>query len=173
MVKKIIMGILSMVFIMAMGESVHAETLTASGSTAEVPVTYTVSGGEIIVTIPALIVPDTEETNFEVMARSMNLRPDQYVEVNITAGCDENGAVTLERQNVPDGKPVATLSTVFSVGGQSINKNNYLVGSFEDGTDSTINLLGPVSVSALNVDKNTEAGDYKGLVEFTVTIKRR
>ncbi len=173
MIKKIVIGLLAAVFIMAMAENVYAADITSDGGTAVVPVKYTVNSTSFVIRIPAVIAPGTERASFEVGAQSMNLRPEQYVEVIISSGCDGNGMVTLCRQNVPEGKPVATLSTVFSVGGKNIGQNGHLVGRFEDGSDSRVNRLGEVSMSALAVDDNTEAGDYMATVEFTVKLKSR
>ncbi|MBD5157288.1 MAG: hypothetical protein HDT13_06615 [Butyrivibrio sp.] len=171
--KKILMGILTAVFIMVMGETVYAANMNADGQTAQVPVTYTVSNTSFVITIPAVIAPGAEGTSFEIGASGMNLRPEEYIEVSVSSGCAGDGTVTLKRQNVPEGKPVATLSTVFSVGGQNIGANGFLVGRFEDGADSRVNRLGAVSMSALNVDENTEAGDYMTTVEFKVKLKSR
>lgn len=173
MSKKIIIGILAVIFIMAAGQSVSAADISTNGGSAQVMVTYTVDNTAFVITIPAVIAPDAEGTDFEVGAKSMNLRPEQYVEVSISSGCDGSGTVTLERQNVPEGKPVATLSTVFSVGGKNIGANGCLVGRFEDGADSRINRLGAVSMSALPVTEDTEAGDYMATVEFKVMLKSR
>lgn len=167
------MGILTAVFIMVMGETVYAANLNTDGQTAQVPVTYTVSNTSFVITIPAVIAPGAEGTSFEIGASGMNLRPEEYIEVSVSSGCAGDGTVTLKRQNVPEGKPVATLSTVFSVGGQNIGANGFLVGRFEDGADSRVNRLGAVSMSALNVDENTEAGDYMTTVEFKVKLKSR
>lgn len=167
------MGILTAVFIMVMGETVYAANMNADGQTAQVPVTYTVSNTSFVITIPAVIAPGAEGTSFEIGASGMNLRPEEYIEVSVSSGCAGDGTVTLKRQNVPEGKPVATLSTVFSVGGQNIGANGFLVGRFEDGADSRVNRLGAVSMSALNVDENTEAGDYMTTVEFKVKLKSR
>lgn len=171
--KKILMGILAVIFIMVTGETVYAANMNADGQTAQVPVTYTVSNTSFVITIPAVIAPGTEGTSFEIGASNMNLRPEEYIEVSVSSGCAEDGTVTLKRQNVPEGKPVATLSTVFSVGGQNIGSNGFLVGRFEDGADSRVNRLGTVAMSALNVDGNTEAGDYMTTVEFKVKLKSR
>lgn len=173
MIKKMIMGLLAAVFILVTGETVYAANISKDGGSAQVPVTYTVDNTAFVITIPAVIAPGAEGTDFEVGAASMNLRPEQYVEVSISSGCDEDGTVTLKRQNVPVGKPVATLSTVFSVGGKNIGANGYLVGRFEDGADSTSNRLGTVSMSALSVDESTEAGDYMTTIEFKVRLKSR
>ncbi|MCM1307061.1 MAG: hypothetical protein NC223_00515 [Butyrivibrio sp.] len=171
--KKILMGILAAIFIMVTGEKVYAANLNADGQTASVPVKYTVNSTAFVITLPAVISPGAEGASFEIGASEMNLRPEQYIEVSVSSGCGEDGTVTLKRQNVPEGKPVASLSTVFSVGGQNIGANGFLVGSFEDGADSRKNLLGAVSMSALKVDAATEAGDYMTTVEFKVKLKSR
>lgn len=171
--KKIIMGILAAIFTMVMGETVYAANMNTDGQTAKVPVRYTVNNTSFVITVPAVIAPGAEGESFEIGAASMNLRPEQFIEVSVSSGCTENGTVTLKRQNVPDGKPVATLDTVFSVGGKNIGANGYLVGRFEDGADSKVNRLGAVSMSALKVNENTEAGDYMTTVEFKVRLKSR
>lgn len=171
--KKIIMGILAAIFIMVTGQKVYAANMNTDGQTATVPVRYTVSNTSFVITVPAVIAPGIEGRSFEIGAASMNLRPEQFVEVSVSSGCTENGTVTLKRQNVPEGKPVATLDTVFSVGDKNIGANGYLVARFEDGADSKVNRLGAVSMSALNVKEDTEAGDYMTTVEFKVRLKSR
>ena len=168
--KKILTCFLSVFFVFAISQRVDASEINTDGGKARVPVTYTANTTAFIITIPAVISPSDEETSFNVGASYMNLRPEQHIEVSVTGGCNEGGVVTLERQNVAEGKKAATLNTVFSIDGNPIDKNGYLVGYFEDSSESSTNILGNVTMSPLNITADTEAGDYRTVVEFTFSL---
>ncbi|MGN0369139.1 MAG: hypothetical protein ACI4EW_01165 [Butyrivibrio sp.] len=173
MFKKVLVFVLGTIIFFSMSKAVYAAdiTITTDGGTVEVPVRYTVDNTSFIITIPAVIAPSTTESSFQIGADYMNLRPDQSVEVTVSSGCNSEGVVVLERQNVPNGKPVATLETTLSTRMGRINENGYLVGQFSDGENSTVNTLGSVSMSPLNVTENTEAGDYCAGIVFKVQVK--
>lgn len=169
--KKILTGLLALFFVLTISQQVDAAEINTDGGSVSVPVTYTADTTAFVITIPAVISPSEKESSFNVGASYMNLRPEQYIEVSVSKGCKTGGVVTLERQNVAEGKPAATLDTVFSVGGETIDGNGYLVGYFKDGSESRVNILGDVTMSALNVTEDTEAGDYRTTLEFTVALK--
>lgn len=173
MFKKIMVFVLGTIIFFSMSKAVYAADVTIStdGGTVEIPVKYTVDNTSFVITIPAVIAPSTTKSSFLIGAESMNLRPDQSVEVTISSGCNSESVVVLERQNVPEGKQVATLETTLSTQTGKISENGYLVGRFRDGTDSTLNILGSVSMSPLNVTENTESGDYAAGIVFKVQVK--
>lgn len=170
MVKKIFMGIMVLLFIFTSVVKTDAAELTKDGQTANVPVRYTVDNTEFIIAVPAVIAADPYGTQFLVRASNVNLRPDQHLEVKITKGSGKDGEVVLERQNVPFGKPVASLVTNMSISGKGIDQNGNVVGYFEDSINSDQNITGEVRLSPLLVTDQTEAGDYEAIVEFTVTL---
>ena len=172
MVKRILTGVLALVLIMSISEAAYGATLTYNGGRASVPVTYTVDNSSFEIIVPAVITPSTVENSFLIGADKLNIRPDEYVEVTVVSGCDDKGTVTLQRQNVPAGKETATLKTTFSTSGKSISETNYVVGHFEDGS-SIVNSTGAVTMSAINVDESTQAGDYLATVEFRVDLKNK
>jgi hypothetical protein len=45
------------------------------------------------------------------------------------------------------------------------------VGYFKDGSNSTVNLDGAVTLSPLNVNSETKAGVYRGNICFTVELR--
>lgn len=169
--KKILTGLLSLLFVFIISQRVDAAEITADGGSVSVPVTYTADTTAFVITIPAVITPSDVKQSFSIGASYMNLRPEQHIEVRVSKGCAAGGTVTLRRQNVADGKPAATLDTVLSVDGTTIDKNDFLVGYFCDGSESSKNILGDVSMSPLNVTSDTEAGDYTAALEFTVALK--
>ena len=148
-----------------------ASEINTDGGSVSVPVTYTADTTSFVITIPAVINPTENGGSFSIGASHMNLRPDQHIEVSISSGCKAGGTVTLERQNVAAGKEVATLDTVFSIGGKTIDENGYVAGYFEDGKESEVNTMGDVTMSPLEITEDTEAGDYETAVEFTVALK--
>lgn len=172
MVKRILTGVLALVLILSVSEAAYAANITTDGGKATVPVTYTVNNSSFEVTIPAVIRPSTVESSFEVGATKVNIRPDEYVEVSISSGCDADSKVVMSRQNVPTDKTVATLETKFSAGGVLIGKNNYIVAHFEDGS-KIVNSIGDIKMSPVTVTQNTEAGDYSATVEFKVDLKKK
>lgn len=172
MIKKILTGVLALVLIMSISEAAYAANITTDGGTASVPVTYTVDNSAFEIVIPAVIRPSDKDTSFKVEAGMVNIRPDEYIEVSISSGCDSLSKVVMKRQNVPEGKPVSTLETQFCAGGKPIGSNGYIVGHFEDGS-SIYNSIGDISMSAVNVDDNTESGDYLATVEFKVDLKKK
>lgn len=173
MSKKIIMCILAMILIFSGVHNVNAKTLSSDGETASVMVKYTADTTAFEIVIPSVICPDSNNSSFVVKASYMNLRPDEYVEVSIADGCKEGGVVSLMRQNVPNGKEVSVLDTILTIDNVTLDKLSYVVGRFEDGTDSAKNLVGDVNIGKLNVNKDTEAGDYAAVVEFKVELKNR
>ncbi len=170
MKKGILILILTFLFMGMLTEKVSAQTLSESGESTSVPVVYTVDNTAFIITIPAVITADFTETTFEVGAEYVNLRPDEYLEVKITSGSDQDGVVTLQRQNVPEGKDIATLKTTLSVEGSNIGENNNVVGFFQDSSDSQKNLKGKVALSPLEINEETESGDYLAILQFTVEL---
>ena len=172
MFKRILTGVLALVLIMSLWETADGAVISTDGESVSVPVKYTVDNSSFEIKIPALIIPAEEETGFLIGADKLNIRPDEYVEVKIVSGCDGSGAVKLERQNVPEGKDKAVLETVFSVSGRNISEADSIVGHFEDGS-SIVNSVGEVTMSAVNVDETTQAGDYQATLEFRVDLKRR
>lgn len=173
MSKKIIMCILAMILIFSGVQNVHAKTLSTDGETTSVTVKYTADTTAFEIVIPAFICPAGENSSFTVASSYMNLRPDEYVEVSIADGCKEGGKVSLKRQNVPAGKPVSVLETVLTIDNVTLDRLSYVVGRFEDGKDSTKNLIGSVMMGKLNINRDTEAGDYQAVVEFKVDLKNR
>ena len=168
MIKRILTGVLALVLIMSVSEAAYAANIT----TASVPVTYTVDNSAFEITIPAVIRPSDRATSFKVGAELVNIRPDEYIEVSISSGCDSRSMVVMKRQNVPAGKTVSTLETRFSAGGNPIGSNGYIVGHFEDGSN-IVNSIGDISMSAVNANDKTEAGDYLATIEFKVDLKKK
>lgn len=169
--KKILCVLLTIFLVMTLRITIKAGTLTKDGDSVEVPVKYTVDNTEYIITIPAEITVTNEETNFIVTAEKMNLRPDEEVVVKIVKGCDANGDVALVRQQ-EDLENAPVLTTSFTQNGKSIADNDFIVGQFVDGVDSKVNVLGAVSMSAPVIDENTKAGDYIGIIQFEVELRR-
>lgn len=120
MIKRILTGVLALVLIMSVSEAAYAANITTDGGTASVPVTYTVDNSAFEITIPAVIRPSDRATSFKVGAELVNIRPDEYIEVSISSGCDSRSMVVMKRQNVPAGKTVSTLETRFSAGGDKL-----------------------------------------------------
>ena len=173
MSKKIIMILITAALLFWRAVNVDAATLSSDGESADVMVKYTVNNTAYEITIPAVICPSTSESSFSVSSEYMNLRPDEYIQVSLSSGCEAEGIVTLKRQNVPKGKPVSEIDTVLSINGVTLDKLSNIVGRFEDGADSTRNLVDNVSVGKLNIDRTTEAGDYMAIVEFRVDLKSK
>ncbi len=171
MVKKITIAILTFIMIISSCNTINAAQITEDGGTASIPIRYSVNNTAFIITIPAIIIPDTKESSFMVSADYMNIRPDEHVEVSITKGCDIDSKVTLTRQNVTADKMADTLDTYLSLSNQAVSENNYVVGYFKDSLVSTENILGKVYMSALEIDSNTPAGDYASVIEFTVDLR--
>ena len=71
--KKIIMILLSAVFIFTMSEQVRAAEISTNGGSVSVPVRYTVDNTAFTITIPTVIWAGTSETEFEIAAG--NLKP--------------------------------------------------------------------------------------------------
>lgn len=173
MIKKILAGILAAACVLLATEKVWADTISTDGGTSSVPVRFTVDNTAFEITIPAVIMPKGNETDtFSIGASRINLRPDEEIDVTIIGGCSQDGEVRLVRQNVPDGKEAAYLTTTLSTSGQNISGTGFLVGKFRDGADSTVNLIGDVTMSALEIDESTQAGDYLAVIEFRVDLKR-
>lgn len=171
MKKRLLAGVLTVIFVFAMVQQVSANTLSTDGGSTSVPVKYTVDNTAFMITIPAMIQAGTVESEFAISASGVNLRPDEHLEVAISSGCDESGVVKLERQNVPFGKTVASLNTILSVNGKNVAQSGHIVGYFTDSANSNQNLYSPVKLSPLVVNDTTEAGDYQAVLEFTITLK--
>ena len=171
MSKKILMVIVTVIMIFTLKGTAYAAELTGDGDSVNVPVRYTVNNTAFVITVPMVITADTKDCYFEISASKMNLRPDEAVVVSIVSGCDIDGAVNLVRQDVATDKPVATLKTMLTVGGKSIVENDYRVGYFRDSINSEINLDGKVTLSGLEINENTEAGDYEGIIRFQVELR--
>lgn len=169
--KKILTILLTLYLVLAASVSLDAATLTADGESVKVPVKYSVNNTEYIITIPAEITLDSADTSFEITAEKMNLRPDEEVIVKISSGCDSNGVVTLTRQQ-SDEANAPTLSSTLSQNGVNIATNEYIVGKFVDGENSTANTLGAIIMSAPKIDENTKAGDYLGTIQFEVELRK-
>lgn len=173
MSKKILITIISVIMILASANVVNAAVLKTNGQTTAVPVTYTANMTYYEVSIPASIAAADVDKQFTVNASKVNLRPDQVVTVSITSGCDNEGYVTLLRQNVPAGKKVASLKTKLMIKGKSMGTDNRTVARFEDSANSNTNLLGAVTLGALDTTELTEAGDYKGTLTFKLELKNK
>ena len=93
--KKIIMILLSAVFIFTMSEQVRAAEISTNGGSVSVPVRYTVDNTAFTITIPTVIWAGTSETEFEITAGNINLRPDEEIQVFIKEGCDEQSKIKL------------------------------------------------------------------------------
>ena len=169
--KNILCVLLTVLLVMAFRITIKAATLTKDGDSVEVPVKYTVDNTEYIITIPAEITVGNEETSFMVTAEKMNLRPDEEVIVKIVSGCNDNGEVTLTRQQ-EDLENAPVLTTKFTQNTISIAANDYVVARFVDSADSKVNTLGAVSMSVPVVDENTKAGDYIGTIQFEVELRK-
>lgn len=165
--KKIIMILLSAVFIFTMSEQVRAAEISTNGGSVSVPVRYTVDNTAFTITIPTVIWAGTSETEFEIAAGNINLRPDEEIQVFIKEGCDEQSKIKLLRQG--DTQNDSVLETSVTVNETSLSDNNYRVGRFVDKSGTT-NLDGKVTLSPLNIDKDTKAGDYLATVVFEVKL---
>lgn len=170
MIKKIIFSLLTAAFIFVITEPISAATLNASGQSASAQVRYNVDNTAFVVDIPAIIDAGESETSFRITAQSMNLKPQQSVEVRIAKGCDENGKVVLTRQG-DTSKNINTLTTTLFVKGKNIADNDMMVAQFKDSDTATENLCGDVVLSALSVNKDTRAGEYIGNLEFVLQLK--
>ena len=168
--KKILCVLLTILLVMTLRTTINAGTLTKDGDSISVPVKYTVDNTEFVIIIPAEITVGNEETSFLIMAEKINIRPDEEVIVRISEGCNENGAITLVRQQENEDAPV--LFTDLTQNGVNIAENDYIVGKFVDSDNSTNNTLGEVNMSVPVVDENTRAGDYIGTICFEVEIRR-
>ncbi len=171
MIKKIIAVVLTAVMTLVMSEAAYAQNITTDGGSVDVPVRYTVNNTAFVITVPEVITAQVVDTQFSIGASYMNLRPDEYVEVTITSGCDAVGTVELIRQGAELGRNNDSLETTLTANGKVISDNRFVVGYFSDSNDSTINQTGPITMSGLKVNENTQAGDYEALVEFTVTLR--
>jgi hypothetical protein len=91
--------------------------------------------------------------------------------VFITEGCDKDGKIRLTRQNVAQGVEESYLETTAIIKGKNVKDNSFRVGYFKDGSNSTVNLDGAVTLSPLNVNSETKAGVYRGNICFTVELR--
>ena len=170
--KKIFGFLLATFMVFASSTTLYAQTLDSDGESVTVPVRYTAATTAYEIVVPAYLNVGTTSQEFTVTAENVNLRPDEELIVQINQGCDENGVVSLLRQNVPSGKKVATLDTTLTIGGKKISDLNYVVGDFVDSADSSRNLIDPVTMSPLEIDANTEAGDYVANIVFSIELRR-
>lgn len=168
--KKILMLILTAVMVFSLKETVHATDINTNGGSATVPVKYTVDNTSFIITVPTVIWADKTETQFEITAKEINIRPDEHLQVFITEGCNSEGKIILDRQGVAQGNE-AQLETTALVGGKIVSANNFRVGHFKDSSSIT-NLDGKVTLSGLNVDEKTRAGDYQSTICFKVELSK-
>lgn len=169
--KKIFMFLLTVALIFGQNVTAYAANMTTSGEEVSVPVKFSVNNTSFIITVPTVIMASDSGSEFTITASDINLRPEEYLEIFITKGCNENGSIILERQNVPEGKEIATLKTDVSINGKSIKDNNFRVGYFKDGSNSNENLDGKVTLSGIEINEDTESGDYATTVCFKVELK--
>lgn len=169
--RKILMVLLITMLVFSFNKTVQAGNITTDGGSISVPVTYTVENTSFVITVPTTINADVKETSFAIGASKVNIKPEQYIEVFITEGCDKDGKVKLMRQNEAPGTEVSYLESTLSIKGKNIKDNSFRVGYFKDGSDSTKNLDGAVTMSGLNVTASTKAGVYRGNICFTVELR--
>lgn len=169
--RKILMILLIAVMVFSINKTVQAGNITTDGGSISVPVTYTVNNSAFVITVPTTINADVKETSFSIGASKVNIRPDQCIEVFITEGCDKDGKIRLTRQNVAQGVEESYLETTASIKGKNVKDNSFRVGYFKDGSNSTVNLDGAVTLSPLNVNSETKAGVYRGNICFTVELR--
>lgn len=169
--KKILTVLLTILLIFSSNIVVNAANLSTDGATTQVPVKYTANTTAFIITIPAQLSPTTKSKTFKVTSSSMNLRPDEELVVTISSGCNSSGQVILQREGDKTSNP-ATLTTTLTAGGTNIAQNNHVVGLFKDSDNSTDNLTGNITMSALKIDSNTKSGDYSTVVEFKVQLRK-
>lgn len=174
MVKKLVLLALTVLIAGYTCEPVYAEDIVIDDEgEVSVPVRYTADTTSYTIKIPALITAGENVMEYSIEAEKINLRPDECVKVYISEGCDQNGTVTLTRQNVPTGKKAATLSTTFTIKNLNVpvSDNDYIVGYFEDSANSIENMVGSILVNPVNISDSTEAGDYSGTVTFAVILE--
>lgn len=169
--KKILTVLLTILLVFTSNIVVNAANLNTDGATTQVPVKYTANTTAFIITIPAQLSPTNKSNTFQVTSTNMNLRPDEEIVVTISSGCSSSGEVVLNRVGDKTSSP-AKLTTILTAGGKNIAQNNYTVGLFKDSDTSTKNLIGNITMSGLNVDNNTKAGDYSTVVEFKVQLRK-
>ena len=169
--KKILTVLLTIYLVILASVPISAAVLTGYGESVSVPVKYSVDTTEYIISIPAEITLANTDISFEIKADKMNLRPDEEVVVKISKGCDENGMVTLIRQQ-SDLENAPTLQSHLTQNGTNVVENEYIVGLFKDGSNSTVNTLGVINMSAPMIDENTKAGDYLGTLQFELELRK-
>lgn len=168
--KKILMFVLTAIMVFTLKETVHAADINTNGGTATVPVRYTVDNTAFVITVPTVIWADKSDTQFEVLAKEINIRPDEHLQVFISEGCNSEGKIVLDRQGVEPGNE-AQIEVTATVGGGNIAANNFRVGHFKDSTSLT-NLDGKVTLSGLTVNDNTKSGDYQSRICFKVELSK-
>ena len=169
--KKILTVLLTIYLVILASVPISAAVLTGDGESVSVPVKYSVDTTEYIISIPAEITLANTDISFEIKADKMNLRPDEELVVTISSGCNSSGQVILQREGDKTSNP-ATLTTTLTAGGTNIAQNNHVVGLFKDSDNSTDNLTGNITMSALKIDSNTKSGDYSTVVEFKVQLRK-
>ena len=155
MKKKIIAGIMSMMFVVAMAVPVAAsDTLTV---TYQEPNAYTVD-------IPANIVLKVGEDKTEsITATDMNIEPTKRVSVEVASGI-AGGEVTLARANSTD----ETKSEVRVMPEDVVLTNNHEVATFinqstSPATGGTLHFAG--------LANDLKAGAWSGQIVFSISVK--
>lgn len=164
--KKILLVVMILVFGFSFTESVKAGELKSDGDNLSVPVKYTVDNAAFTITVPTVIVADTQDVKFLVQASNINIRPDKKLEVFISEGCDDNGVIRLNRLGDSDNN---YLETKVTIAGKSVADNNKRVALFKD-LSGTTNIDGEVTLSGLDINENTKAGDYLATIVFKVEM---
>ena len=161
MKKKIIAGIMSMMFVVAMALPVAAsDTLTV---TYQEPNAYTV-----VIPADVTLTVGTDKT-VSITATDMNVEPTKRVSVEVASGIavtdpSIGGEVTLARANSTD----ETTSVVsLTSGGTGISVNEE-VATFKD-QDTTVATGGTLHFAGLANDLN--AGAWSGQVVFSISVK--
>lgn len=138
---------------------VHAADNTEKGT---MEVEYS-QASSWVVSIPKTTLSATKNTEQSVTASSINMRPEQTLQVKIKDITD--GVLTLTRD---DG--LATTTTKISkdeVGATLINDDTIIAEYKNQDINPIGNTTGKIYFSA--IDPDTKAGDYRGTVTYTMT----
>lgn len=115
-----------------------------------------------IVSIPKTTLSATNNTEQSVTVSSINMRPEQKLQVKITGITD--GVLTLTRN---DGVATTTKISTDEAETNLINENT-VIAEYENQSNKPINnTTGKLYFSA--IPKDTKAGDYTGTVTYTMT----
>lgn len=120
-----------------------------------------------IVSIPKTTLSATEKIEQSVKVNSINMRPEQKLQVKITGITD--GVLTLTRKN-DIMSPTTTTTITISTDEAGINliDENTVIAEYENQSNKPINnTTGKLYFSA--IPKDTKAGDYTGTVTYTMT----